>query len=562
MGVLVAANAFSARRHERGAIQQEADRVARIVAATQERLAETTDQFLTAVAELPAKDPSRCTSRLSAILARAERFQNVGIATADGRVVCTARPIPDQRGTVVPLIASAAADTTDLAVSGYIRTPLAPKPTILFVRAGSAGAPADRAFAALDLDWLSGAVQGVPLPAGSSVNVLDQTGRILARYPDHRDWEGKDVSNAPIIALTLARNHGVVEAEGIDGVVRLYGHQRVALTPARAVYITVGLPVEAAYQEPNRHLRNSLIILFATALASLLAATLISDRVLTQRLERVLRAARRVSTGDLSARTGERFHRDEVGELARAFDAMAWTLEQRAVEMEEMNEALRGLAARIEAVREDERTRISREIHDELGQALTGVRMDLDRLEERVERMAMPDDEREAIRGKIESARGLVISSLETSRRISRQLRPSVLDVLGLQAGIEWQLEEFRKRTGIATSLLADDVSDLDEKRSVTLFRILQEALTNVTRHAAARSVRVRLVRIETGVVLEVQDDGRGFLATNRPNPRSLGLLGMRERAATLGGTTTIRSEPGKGTVVEVHLPFTSEAAP
>lgn len=563
MGILVAINAFSARRHERGEIQQEAYRIARVVAATQERLTETTDHFLAAVAELPllTDTPSGCSARLAAILARTDRFQNLGVSTSAGRVLCAARPILDEHA-IVPGGLSATEHAEELMVGGYERTPLAPKPTMMFVRTGATGAGAGRAFAALDLEWLSKVVESVPLPTGSSVNVLDQAGTILARYPDHHAWEGKDVSEAPIVVIALGRSHGVVEAEGVDGVIRLYGHERVALTPTRAVFITVGLPLEAAYAEPNRHLRNSLVILIATAVASLVVATLLSDRMLTRRLEAVLRAARRLSAGDLSARTGDRFHRDEVGELARAFDAMAWTLEQRAVEMEEMTEALRGLAARVETVREEERTRISREIHDELGQTLTGVRMDLDRLEERLAKTTMPDDEREAIQGKIQSARGLVISSLDTSRRISRQLRPSVLDVLGLQAGIEWQLEEFRARTAIATSLVADDVSDLDENRSITLFRILQEALTNVARHAGAKSVRVRLVRIETGVILEVEDDGRGFLATDRPSSRSLGLLGMRERAAMFGGNTTIRSEPGKGTVVEVRLPFANEAAP
>lgn len=561
MGVLVAVNAFSARRHEREAVRQEAYRVTLLVAATQERLSETADGLLAALAELPVTPdvPSRCAARLALILARAERFQNLGFVSPDGRVACAARAVRSEPPVGLRLIRPTGLNH-ELAVSGYEQTPLAPKPTILFTRGRGPTGDAGTVFAALDLEWLSGIVEGVPLPAGGAVNVLDQTGRILARHPEHEDWVGRDVSQAPIVALTLAQPSGVLETAGVDGVVRLYGHHRVDLTPTRALFVTVGLPLQGAYAESNRRLRHNLIILIATALVSVVAARLLSDRLLTRRVEGVLRAARRLSAGDLSARTGERFHRDEVGELARAFDAMAWTLEQRAAEMEEMNESLRGLATRVEAVREDERTSISREIHDELGQALTGVKMDLDRMTERLVRTPMPDDDRSALQTKIESARGLVISSLDTSRRISRQLRPSVLDVLGLQAGIEWQLEEFRERTGIATSLLADDVSDLDETRSVVLFRILQEALTNVTRHAAATNVRVRLVRTETGVVLEVTDDGRGFLASDRPSPRSLGLLGMRERAASLGGKATIRSNPGKGTVVEVRLPFASGA--
>lgn len=551
MALLVAVNAFNTRRHERADVQQQAYRVTRLVASMQERLTDATDDLLAAASAIAIDDA--CAASFASVLAHTERFQNLGLLANDGRALCAARRVPGAGGPP-PGWLTAAAASGGLTVTPYVESPLAPRPTMVFARNRSGERPAVL-FAALDLEWLGRVLADVPLPPDASVNLIDEEGTILARTPDHRSWVGRNVRHSSIGARALSQSSGVTEAVGIDGVPRLYGHHRVALTPDRDVIVTVGMPMATAYALPDRHLRINLAVLIVAALATLLAARAMSERTLTRRIEAVLRAARRLSAGDLTARTGGAPARDEIGELARAFDAMAWSLEQRTNEMQAMTDGLRALAARLEAVREEERTRISREIHDELGQSLTGVRMDLDRLEERLRALPLPEPERDAIDTKIRSARDLVLSTLDTSRRISRQLRPSVLDVLGLQAGIEWQLDEFQKRTGMATSLVADDVSDLDEAASVALFRILQESLTNVARHAAASAVRVKLLRTEEETVLEISDNGRGFTAGARPSPHSIGLLGMTERAASLGGTATVRSQPGQGTTVEVRVP-------
>lgn len=550
MALLVLINAFATRRHERADVQQQAYRVTRLVASTQERLAETTGDLLAATATIAVDDA--CPAAFAAVLARTERFQNLGVLAIDGRTLCAARPPAITAAQPPGWLSAAAAEK--LTVTGYADSALAPRPTVVFAQSRPGGTPAVL-FAALDLAWLGRVLADVPLPPEASVNLLDDEGTILARTPDHERWVGRNIRHSAIGAMALSRPSGVAEAVGIDGVPRLYGHHKVALTRERQVIVTVGMPLETAYAVPNRHLRVNLGVLAVLAVATLLAARAMSERTITRRIESVLRAARRLSAGDLTARTGSAPARDEIGELARAFDAMAWSLERRTHEMQEMTDGLRSLAARLEAVREEERTRISREIHDELGQSLTGVRMDLDRLEERVQALPLPAADREPIDAKIRSARDLVLSTLDTSRRISRQLRPSVLDVLGLQAGIEWQLDEFQKRTGITTSLVADDVSDLDEASSVALFRILQESLTNVARHAGASAVRVRLLRTEGETVLEISDNGRGFTPGVKPSPRSIGLLGMKERASTLGGEAVVRSQPGQGTTVEVRVP-------
>ena len=225
-----------------------------------------------------------------------------------------------------------------------------------------------------------------------------------------------------------------------------------------------------------------------------------------------------------------------------------------AIERRQLDDQLCALSERMEAIREDERTGIARELHDELGQALTALKLDLAWLARRVARSAR------AAADKIVEMTRTADDMLETVRRISAELRPGILDDIGLPAAIEWQGEEFAARTGVACRVRSE-VDDLHVDRGVAtaMFRIYQEALTNVARHAGATSVEVGL-RLERGHVrLEVSDDGVGLPDIGRRS--GLGLLGMRERAHRLGGECVIRCRKPRGTVVEIDLPMHVPAA-
>jgi signal transduction histidine kinase len=557
--VLVVMNAISARSRDRMEIQQAAYRLATLATGTHAHLADTIEELFTAISHIPAvttPDSTACRAALDTLLASGKRFQNLGLLSPDGSVLCSAREVTTgEAGPSHRWLEEAA--TRDVLVAGtYESSPLADKPTIIIARRVS---PADGRilFAAVNLQWFSESAAAVALPPGSAVTIVDDDGTVLARHPDHATWVGRDVRDLPIISTALTRVDGVVEGRGVDGVERLYGFRRVAMPAGSGFTVAVGIPLAFAYAPANARLRTSLIVLAIVAVVTFVVAREASDRLFTQKIDSLLRAARRLSAGDLSARTNQPWSDDEFGELARTFDSMAWVVGQRTEDLRQMMESLRALAARLESVREEERTRISREIHDELGQTLTGIQMDLDRLEERVDALGdLTESDRAPIEAKIRSVRRLAESGLDTARRISRQLRPSVLDVLGLRAGVEWQLEEFHGRTKISTELVApEDLGDISEAVSIAVFRILQEALTNVMRHAAATAVTVRIDREDGGLVMEVMDNGRGFEQTDRPYPVSLGLLGMRERAATLGGLTTVTSEPGRGTTVYVRIP-------
>jgi signal transduction histidine kinase len=226
---------------------------------------------------------------------------------------------------------------------------------------------------------------------------------------------------------------------------------------------------------------------------------------------------------------------------------------QRAQEqLRESHERLRALSVYLQTVREEERTRIAREVHDELGQALTICKLDASWIAGRVPKSLKPLVE------KVRSLAANIDTTIGTVRRIAAELRPGVLDHLGLAAALEWQANEFQARSGIKCEVETNLNEPLsNQEMSTTLFRIFQETLTNVIRHANATRVHVSLKEAGGRIILEVQDDGRGISATEISNPRSMGLLGMRERAALLGGELKIGRIPGHaGTRVSVSLPL------
>ena len=215
---------------------------------------------------------------------------------------------------------------------------------------------------------------------------------------------------------------------------------------------------------------------------------------------------------------------------------------------------LRALSARLESVREEESTRIAREVHDEVGQALTALKMDVAEVERG---LAAAGGAPKAVTGTLSAMGRLLDDTMDVVHRISTELRPGVLDELGLEEAVEWQLEEFRKRTGIACRFETGLVgASIDRAVSTAVFRVLQELLTNVVRHARASAVHVRLSAGDGRLALEVRDDGCGIASGRVYAPRSFGLLGIRERVTNVGGSVDIQGEPGRGTVVSVSIPL------
>ena len=229
--------------------------------------------------------------------------------------------------------------------------------------------------------------------------------------------------------------------------------------------------------------------------------------------------------------------------MTRAAHVTAIVLERRA-----LDDQLHAFAARIEAIREDERTTIAREIHDELGQALTALKLDIGWLARRIQG--------EPLALKLGEMANTADEVLRSVRRISSDLRPGVLEHLGLPAAIEWQAEEFAQRTGTPCEVHSD-IGDLelDRELATTVFRIFQEALTNITRHASAHRVEVAVKLKRGSVLLEVADDGIGLPEVG-PRERTFGILGMGERARRLGGDCVVKHRAPRGTLVSVTIPL------
>jgi PAS domain S-box-containing protein len=244
---------------------------------------------------------------------------------------------------------------------------------------------------------------------------------------------------------------------------------------------------------------------------------------------------------------------DEYGKpICKMASIMDITARKRAEEeIKNSQSQLRNLTAHLQSVREEERTLIAREMHDELGQALTAMKMDLSWLDKR-----LPKDQRSLLE-KTKSMSKLADATLQTVKKISAELRPGLLDDLGLPAAIEWQAEEFQTRTGIKCEITVDpeDII-LDKDRSTAIFRIFQETLTNVARHAKATKVKVSLKEKAGKIELKVRDNGKGITEKQVSDPKSFGLIGIKERAYYLGGKVVIKGLQDKGTTLTIRIPL------
>ena len=374
------------------------------------------------------------------------------------------------------------------------------------------------------------------------VFVVDQHGQILAHT------FGSGFPRNLLAANTVDPNehhHGVwlstEEGRIWDIAVPIYegkaGIARVGLTEAgtqRAVNIVTGQ------------------ILLTTVLVSAvgIAAATALTWILTRPILSLAQAAKAVAQGDLNQPIAH-WADDEIGDLAEAFNSMTKSLAKAAKEREERDQLRAQYVSGVIAAQEEERKRIARELHDGTGQLLTSLLLGLRALEDTPDRAEM--------RQRIEDLRKMVGHTLQEVRNLALQLRPSALDDLGLPAALEHYVADCCRHYGLRIELT---IHGLEESRlpaevETALYRMIQEALTNVARHAQAQTASVTLERRGGEIIMIVEDDGRGFNpnVANQDEHR-LGLYGIRERAELLGGKLTIESEPGQGTTIFVTLPL------
>lgn len=244
------------------------------------------------------------------------------------------------------------------------------------------------------------------------------------------------------------------------------------------------------------------------------------------------------------------FHyNDKPTVLSIARDITEWKMSEE--KLKRTSRLLRELAIHLQSVREEERTMIAQEIHDELGQVLTALKIQISLLANKL------NDDQKPLKQKINSLSDMIDASVESVQKISAKLRPGILDELGLIAAIEWQAEEFEKLIGIKCSLvLPKEELKLGKDKSTAIFRILQETLTNIARHSRATQVAISLIIHKSIISLEILDNGIGITQEQIKDFKSLGIHGMEERALVFGGQVYIEGIVGKGTTVKVEIPI------
>lgn len=334
------------------------------------------------------------------------------------------------------------------------------------------------------------------------------------------------------------------------------------------------------------------IISISVLIAMLLVLILIIHWIIRP-LTELTNAVRIMESGDYHFELQRRSD-DEIGLLVDSFQHMSEQVAKRTIELQDLNEdlerrveertselvhaneqlkllittqhltekeltssreELRNLTQHLQNIREEERTTIAREIHDELGQLLTALKMDLSWLKGK-----LPDGNSQLIT-RTKDMDQHIDATIKTVQRISAELRPGILDDLGLGSAIDWQAQEFQKRTGITCAVENSfDCDRLDRSRSTTVFRIVQETLTNIYRHSEATSATIILAGNGNELVATITDNGKGITQKQISDPASIGLIGMRERVRYFRGSVAISNPPGGGTCVRVSVPLNSES--
>ncbi|MBI2817620.1 MAG: HAMP domain-containing protein [Acidobacteria bacterium] len=494
---------------------------------------------------------------LRALLAGHPQLANIGVLSPDGQVVASAYALPTYRSWRDNPAFMAALQSSDVVTGTYLISPIFDRPTLNHAYAvrDAAGKVIAVLFNGLDLEWLSELTRQTELPEAFSLLIVDQEGRVLAyKGAEHAEITGTAEMRIPGVADLARSQHGrMLTVSGANA--RRY-FMAVPLEQTPGVYVAIGLPYERVLREANSTFYRTLAGLGALTLFTIAAVFIAAEIGLLRALRSLARTVQRFGAGDFGARATVARGHNELGTLAGAFNTMADSLARRHREAVEAQAQLSSLARRLHVAREAEAARISRELHDEIGQLLTSLKIDLSRLTSHCSTGEQVRKCTTLLSTAVEAMNQQIGSALNFVRRISSELRPGVLDRLGLAAALESQARDIEAHTDLAVQVEAEEIGPtLDETIAVTLFRIAQEALTNVVRHAHARVVEIHLKRTAEGIVLDIRDDGQGIRRDAVESSESLGIIGMRERATLVNGRLSVSGLPGQGTTVSVTVP-------
>ena len=542
------------RRSEDAASRTNAMRLARLASDQQARLIGEARELLSGLAQLPvirSDDPARCSAHLSALLTdKLDYHMNLGAMKLNGEVFCSAAPPRGSSNLAAHHHFRHAVETRDFVIGPYEIDRRIGQTMLTLVRPvlDTTGRVQAVVFAELDLAWIHRLLAEAHLPQGAAFIVIDQNGMILTREPDRERWVGQSALSKPIFRTMLdQRREGTAEGIGLDGIERLIGYSPLITSPkGGTAYVVVAIPVAAAFAAFQRLLARQLIGL-GLLVALAIAATWVADNlVLRRRVTALVGASERLRLGDLSIRTGLPHSQGQMGQLALAFDDMAAALQARQAEAKRAEAALRLL----NETSEQETRRIAHALHDDAGQLLAVVFIALDDCVRDLPPVAQ---------ARLQQVRAHLDRVEEQLRHLSHELRPTILDDLGLVPALEFLADGVSRRAGLPITVEGGTEGRLPVPVETALYRCAQEGLTNVTKHAKATRVRIQLLRETQEIRCVIRDDGIGFdlpAILAQKGDRGLGLIGIQERVKALHGTLQVTTAPGQGTVLLMSIPL------
>jgi signal transduction histidine kinase len=488
--------------------------------------------------------------RLLGLVPRATRkYSSVGAARPDGTVYCgatqhglTSRSAHIDVGRTGWFRAAQAG--SGFVLGDYGRDALSGMDALVGARAipGPPGRPRSVIFGAIDVRSFSVGTALRDAPRGTTFVLFDRHGTILARAPALPNTIGRRLRHRELVDTVLARRRGTEEVPGLDGVDRIQAFAPVGGPAGDRLFVAAGRASSAVFSDVNGDLKR-FAVLGALSLVLALAVSSLATKLLLQRwTSEIVASARRFGAGDLTARAPVPRGFAELSDVATALNSAAEEIEQRQTQQER-------LMGELIAVEEETRRRIAADVHDDTTQAVAAAGLRLDAL---IGELTDPGAREAAL-----EARKALGEANRRLRRLLFELRPPALDEAGLAAALELFLSDGFNHDGFDWRVDNRLTAEPSPQSRAILYRVALEALTNVRKHAHARSVDVLLERRGAGVAVRIHDDGEGFDLSGRESTAAghIGLLSMRERAEAAGGRFALTSSPGEGTTVDFWMP-------